>query len=446
MSVAAEKRALPRVLGLFDVSILASAAMGPAYSLAATMGPMVAAAGNGATLALALLAGVMVCIALAFSQLTRVMPNAGSSFSWIASAFGRETGSYAAWLLLLSNYFATMTTALPAATYTLDLFAPGLAVSPLWDAAVGALWIVASTILLYFGLRPTAFTTAIFLLAELGVVAASAIAALIVHPAPERAIAASVPLPNPALGIVTAMVLAIWMIDGWEVSAAASEEATGPAETPGRGGIVALLTTTAILLFAMTAYVHVGSVAGFTANQTDAMGYVADRLGGPICPRLDGGDALDDDPLSLAERIRDGSRRRVAERVRSPRSPLDADERTAARLRGRHRVYVAHRLLADGGERSEPRAQRHVGFSRRPLLYVRVIGDQTSCGRVAGLALAAGRRAGVRCRCARGDHRGRRGAFGSDDARDRDRRPRPRNSLRVLAWRGHAYRAARSRS
>jgi amino acid transporter len=282
MSVVVEKRALPRVLGLFDVSVLASAAMGPAYSLAATMGPMVAAAGNSATLALALLAGVMLCIALAFSQLTRVMPNAGSSFSWIASAFGRETGSYAAWLLLLSNYFATMTTALPAATYTLDLFAPGLAISPLWDAAVGALWIVASTILLYFGLRPTAFTTAIFLLAELGVVAASAIAALIVRPAPEHAIAASVPLPNPTLGIVTAMVLAIWMIDGWEVSAAASEEATGPAETPGRGGVLALLMTTAILLFAMSAYMHVGSVAGFTANQTDAMGYVADRLGGPV--------------------------------------------------------------------------------------------------------------------------------------------------------------------
>jgi amino acid transporter len=282
MSETSTTRALPRVLGLFDVSVLASAAMGPAYSLAATMGPMVAAAGNAATLSLALLAGVMVCIAIAFSQLTRVMPNAGSSFSWIASAFGRETGSYAAWLLLLSNYFATMTTALPAATYTLDLFAPGLAVSPLWDAAVGALWIVASTVLLYFGLRPTAFTTAIFLLAELGVVAASAIASFVVHPAPEHVLAASIPLPNPALGIVTAMVLAIWMIDGWEVSAATSEEATGAAETPGRGGVLALLVTTAILLFAMTAYLHVGTVAGFTANQTDAMGYVADRLGGPV--------------------------------------------------------------------------------------------------------------------------------------------------------------------
>lgn len=284
MTAAAEPtpRALPRVLGLFDVSVLSSAAMGPAYSLAATMGPMVAAAGGFATLSLVLLAGIMLCIALSFAQLSRVLPNAGSSFSWIASAFGTGTGTYAAWLLLLSNYFATMTTALPAATYTLELVAPGLATSPLWDAVVGALWILASTLLLYFGLQMTALTTAVFLVTELVVVAASAVAALVVHPGPEHLAAPHRALPNPIAGIVTAMVLAIWMTDGWEVSAAASEEATGPAETPGRGGVLALLVTVAVLALAMGAYLRVGSVAGFAANQTDAMGYVADRLGGPV--------------------------------------------------------------------------------------------------------------------------------------------------------------------
>ena len=71
------------------------------------------------------------------------------------------------------------------------------------------------------------------------------------------------------------------MIDGWEVSASASEEASGPAETSGRGGIAGLLVTTAVLVVAMRAYLHIGSVAGFSANQTDAMSYVASRLGGP---------------------------------------------------------------------------------------------------------------------------------------------------------------------
>jgi amino acid transporter len=164
-------RALPRVLGFFDVTVLASAAMGPAYSLAATMGPMVAAAGTRAPLSLGFLTAIMLCIAIAFSRLSRVMPSAGSSFAWIAGAFGPGVGTYAAWLLLLSNYFATTTVALPAATYTLDLVAPQLALSPVWDALVGTLWILASTVLLYFGLRPTALVTVIFLVAELAVVA-----------------------------------------------------------------------------------------------------------------------------------------------------------------------------------------------------------------------------------------------------------------------------------
>lgn len=277
--MSAESRSLPRVLGLFDVSVLSSAAMGPAYSLASTMGPMVAAAGKAATLALALLAAIMFCIAVAFARLSRELPNAGSSFTWIARAFGHGPGSYAAWLLLLSNYFATMTTALPAATYTLDLFAPTLAASPLANACVGSLWILGSTLLLSFGLRPTAVTTAVFLIAELLVIGASAVAALVVHPQPER-VAVALPLPNPFLGVVTAMVLGIWMTDGWEVSASTSEESTGSSQTPGRGGVLALVVTTAILLGAMGAYLHLGSVAGFTAHQTDAMDYVASRLGG----------------------------------------------------------------------------------------------------------------------------------------------------------------------
>ena len=258
------RRRLPRVLGLFDVGVLASAAMGPAYSLASTMGPMVAAAGNNATLALALLGLIMVGVALSFARLSDVLPDAGSSFSWSARAFGPAGGTYAAWLLLLSNYFATMTTALPAATYTLALVAPQHATEPLWDAIVGALWIVASTVLLYYGLRPTALVTALFLIGELVVVGVAAAAAFIVHPPAEHFAATAVALPSPGFGGIIA-----------------SEESTGPADTSGRGGIIALVVTTVILLGAMAAFLHVGSVPGFSAHQTDAMAYVASRLGGP---------------------------------------------------------------------------------------------------------------------------------------------------------------------
>ena len=276
-------RALPRVLGLFGVTVLAAAAMGPAYSLASTMGPMVAAAGAYAPLALVLLALIMLCIAVAFSQLTAVYPDAGSSFSWIARAFGSRAGAYGAWLLLLSNYFATMATALPAGIYTLDLFAPRLAASPLWDAAIGVVWIAASAALLSLGLRPTALATTIFLAAEFAVIGAAALAALTLHPALQVANASAPPdLRAKFGGIVAAMVLGIWLTDGWEVSASASEETSGSRDTAGRGGIAGLILTTLVLLFAMIAFLHAGTFAGFTAHQADAMTYVAERLGGGV--------------------------------------------------------------------------------------------------------------------------------------------------------------------
>ncbi len=280
-----EPRRLPRVLGLFDVSVLASAAMGPAYSLASTMGLLVVAANGAAPLALAALVAIMLCVAIAFSRLAREYPNAGSSFAWAAAAFGPAVGAYAAWMLLLSNYFATVAIALPAATYTLELFSPGLAHLPGWNAFVAILWISASTALLYVGMRPTAFATALFLIAEFVVVAASAVAALFAHPAPEvynclncRALDAP---PLSFGGFATAMVLGIWMTDGWEVSSSASEETTGAASTPGRGGIVGLLATAAILIFAIVAYQRVGTYPGFHASSDDAMTYIASKLGAP---------------------------------------------------------------------------------------------------------------------------------------------------------------------
>ena len=142
---------LPRVLGLFDVAVLSSASMGPAYSLASTLGLMVAVAGAWTPVALLALTVVMLCVAASFMQLSRVLPHAGSSYAWIGAAFGRKVGAYAAWILLISNFFATMATAVPAGVYTLDLLAPGVADSPVWEAVVGVVWIIVGALLLWLG-------------------------------------------------------------------------------------------------------------------------------------------------------------------------------------------------------------------------------------------------------------------------------------------------------
>ncbi|MGH7736704.1 MAG: APC family permease [Candidatus Tyrphobacter sp.] len=273
-------RPLPKVLRFFDVSVLSSASMGPAYSLAATTGPLVAAAGFAAPAAVAAMALIMLCIAIAYAMLSRVSPNAGSAYSWVRESFGSHAGAYAAWLLLLSNFFATLATAVPVGLYTLALVAPAHESDPRWAAVVGAIWIVGSALLLYAGIRPTATVTLVALLVELGVLAASALASLVLPAAPiVRSSHAAVPIT--LAGVFAAMTLSVWTVDGWELSAATSEEVRD-VRASGRGGVTGLVVTSAIMCLCMLAYLRIGGVGGLAANQTDALAYVGDRLGGGL--------------------------------------------------------------------------------------------------------------------------------------------------------------------
>jgi amino acid transporter len=275
-------RHLPRVLKLFDLSVLASASMGPAYSLASTMGPVVASAGTAAPLALVALSAIMLCTALAFASLSRVAPNAGSSYSWIRMAFGANAGAYGAWLLILSNFFATMAIAVPAGTYTLELLAPAHAADPAWAACVGAIWILGSSVLLYVGIRPTAIVTFVALAVEMLVLGASAIASMLLpHHAAHVAAGSNHAIPLTAAGFIGAMTLGVWMSDGWEVSASTSEEVDDATTASGRGGITGLIVTTVVLVFCMIAYLRIGTPSGFAANEADSLAYVSDLLGGP---------------------------------------------------------------------------------------------------------------------------------------------------------------------
>ena len=281
-----DTRAAPRlrpVLALRDLIVVAGAAIGPAFSLATTMAAMVAAAGRWTWLALALVALLMAMIAAGYKRLGERMRDAGSSYAWIRLAFGAEAGAYGAWVLLVANLFGVLATALPAGTYLLDLVAPALAANGLAVALVACGWIVATALLLWYGLRPTAQLAFVLLAAEVLVLAAAAVLAAL-HP---RAGAVAFGDGPPVWsGLVGAMVVGIWMIDGWEVSASTAEEATGAASAPGSGGLAGLLLTSVVLLAAIAAFTRVGSQTGFAAHDSDALAYVGSLLGGAWRPVL----------------------------------------------------------------------------------------------------------------------------------------------------------------
>ena len=247
---------LRRVLALRDLIVVAAAAMGPAFSLATTMAAMIAAG---------------------YKRLGERMRDAGSSYAWIRAAFGAEAGAYGAWVLLVANLFAVLATALPAGSYTLDLLAPALAANAFAVAAVACAWIVATAALLWYGLRPTALLAFALLAAEVVVLAAAALVAA-GHPRPDAVAFASGPIA--LSGLAGAIVIGIWMIDGWEVSASTAEEAEGTAAAPGFGGLAGLALTSVVLLGAIWAFARIGSPAGFEKHESDALAYVGGLLGG----------------------------------------------------------------------------------------------------------------------------------------------------------------------
>jgi amino acid transporter len=266
-----------RVLGLADLLVIAAAAIGPGFALATTMGPMVGAGGYAAPLALLIVTGIMACVAIGYARMGALHPNAGSSYTWIRLAFGPTLGAYGAWVLVVANVFAIVVTAIPAGTYTLDLIAPRYADSPSATAGVAALWTIAAGVLLARGLKPTALVTMILVIAEFAVLAAVAVAALLAHAVPPAATTASA---GGVTGFVGAIVIGIWMIDGWEVSASTAEEATDVAVAPGLGGLGGLALTAGILVLCMTAFLRIGTPATFAAHSTDVMAYVGTLLGG----------------------------------------------------------------------------------------------------------------------------------------------------------------------
>ena len=251
--------------------------MGPAFSLASTLGVMVAAAGGLALPALAAMTVIMLLLALTFSQLVTSFPDAGSSYGWARRAFGESAGAYTAWILLVANFFAVLATAIPAGSYTLALAAPRLVDSAAWDAGVGCAWIVACAVILYLGVRSSAKVAAVLLIAELLILAASAVAGA-TFPAPAAVAAPQVSATT--AGFVAAMVLAIWMVDGWEVSASTSEETRAPSRSAGYGGVAGLLVTAAFLFVCSAAYLHVAGIGGLASHQVDALAFTGERLGG----------------------------------------------------------------------------------------------------------------------------------------------------------------------
>src|SRR6202451_4755942 len=269
-------------LGLISSTVIATASVAPAYSLAATLAFIVAAVGLQSP-AIAVLAFVpMLFCSIGYNEMNKADPDCGTTFIWATRAFGPRVGWAGGWGVVAADILVMASLAQVAGQYLFFLFqgpnsAIGIDASGGWVLLVGVLWIVAMTYICYRGIEVSANFQKVLLSIELVMLIVMSLTAL-VRVYSGHASAGSL---HPSLGwlspshlslssFVFGIILMLFIYWGWDTALSVNEETADKSRTPGRAGIIStvlLLITYAIVIVAVQSFAGVGSKGGGVTDQ-----------------------------------------------------------------------------------------------------------------------------------------------------------------------------------
>jgi amino acid transporter len=275
-------------LGLISTTIIATASVAPAYSIAATLVFVVAVVSLQAP-AVAVLAFVpMLLTSIGYSELNKADPDCGTTFTWATRAFGPKTGWAGGWAIIASDVLVMASLAQVAGQYGFLLFnAKGIGSNPTsaWVLLVGVLWIVVMTYICYRGIEVSANFQKVLLGIELTMLLVLSITALVKvgtgnapagHLSPSASWLNPFSVPNFS-AFVSGIILMVFIYWGWDTAVAVNEETKDKNKTPGRAAIIStviLLVTYAIVIFSMESYAGIkttGNGLGNLANAGDVL-------------------------------------------------------------------------------------------------------------------------------------------------------------------------------
>ncbi len=282
-------------LGLVSSIVVGMASTAPAYSLAASLGFVVATTNGDGIVgvkapSIMLLAFVpMFLIAIAYQQLNRAEPDCGTTFTWAARAFGPRAGWMGGWGIIAADVIVMSNLAQIAGSYTFSLFhLDDLAASTFWSTVAGIIWIIIMTWICYKGIEVSARLQYALLGIELVILFVFSVVALTKvytgNATPESlkpSISWLWPSDMSLSAIVTATLIAVFIYWGWDTAVSINEETADPHKTPGRAAIIStllLLVTYALVSIATVAFAGVGEADLGLANP-DNSGDVFNALG-----------------------------------------------------------------------------------------------------------------------------------------------------------------------
>jgi amino acid transporter len=162
--------------------VIGVASTAPGYSIAATLGFIVAIEGVGLQAPAVMLVAFipMFCIAFAYRYMNKADPECGTTFSWATRALGPSLGWLGGWAIIATDVIVMASLAQIAAIYSYLLFDWQTAAdSQVAVMIAGVAWIVIMTAICYFGTELSANTQKVLLTAEILTLALFAVVALV---------------------------------------------------------------------------------------------------------------------------------------------------------------------------------------------------------------------------------------------------------------------------
>src|SRR6516164_9381649 len=275
-----EKGLKSGALGLISTTVIATASVAPAYSIAATLVFVVIAVGLQAP-AVSVLAFVpMLLVSIGYSELNKADPDCGTTFTWATRAFGPRTGWAGGWAIVAADVLVMASLAQVASQYVFLLFgATGIGSNPTsgWVLLGGIIWIILMTAICYIGIEVSANFQKALLAIELTMLFVLSIVALVKvgnGTAPPGHLTPSIDWLNPFKissfsAFASGIILMVFIYWGWDTAVAVNEETKDKTRTPGLAAIFStfiLLITYALVIFSIQAFAGVGAKGTVQGN------------------------------------------------------------------------------------------------------------------------------------------------------------------------------------
>jgi amino acid transporter len=282
-------------LGLLSSVVIGVSSTAPAYSLAATIGAVVAIVVFQTPIVMVMAFLPMLFIAYSYRELNKVAPDCGTTLTWATKAFGPMTGWLGGWGIVAADVIVMASLAQIAGSYFFQLIgAQGLAAEKWPVFLVGAAWIVGLTYVCYRGIEISAKFQFVMLSIEVVFLVFFSVVALTkvyTGHAAATAVKPTLSWLNPFAisgwsAFSSSLLLAVFIYWGWDSAVSVNEETKDPATTPGRAAVIStviLLVTYAIvsvaaLSFAGPKVLQDNSSDVFAAIGTQVLGSGLDKI------------------------------------------------------------------------------------------------------------------------------------------------------------------------